>query len=73
MLIDMLRPQNKGIADMTLGAALFIGVAQVVVPIPGTSRSGVTITAGRFLGFKPARLQPTSLSCSAFRPSARAR
>ena len=36
---------------MTLGSALLIGVAQALALIPGTSRSGVTITAGRFLGF----------------------
>ncbi len=31
-------------------AALFIGCAQAIAPIPGTSRSGITITAGLFLG-----------------------
>ena len=36
---------------MTLGSALLIGVAQALALIPGTSRSGVTMTAGRFLGF----------------------
>ena len=30
--------------------ALFIGVAQAFALIPGTSRSGVTMTAARFLG-----------------------
>ena len=28
LIADMFRPQNKTMADMTLGAALFIGVAQ---------------------------------------------
>ena len=51
LIADMFRPQTKSMADMTLGAALFIGVAQALALIPGTSRSGVTITAGRFLGF----------------------
>lgn len=32
------------------GAALFIGCAQAIAPIPGTSRSGITITAGLLLG-----------------------
>jgi undecaprenyl-diphosphatase len=36
---------------MILGSAQSIGVAQALALIPGTSRSGVTITAGRFLGF----------------------
>ena len=32
-------------------AALFIGLFQVLSLIPGVSRSGITITSGRFLGF----------------------
>jgi undecaprenyl-diphosphatase len=51
LIADMWRPQNKTMANMTLGAAMFIGVAQALALIPGTSRSGATITAGRFLGF----------------------
>jgi len=37
-----------------LGAAgaVFIGLAQVLAFIPGTSRSGITMTAARFLGFE---------------------
>jgi undecaprenyl-diphosphatase len=31
-------------------AALFIGCAQAIAPIPGTSRSGITMTAGLLLG-----------------------
>ncbi len=38
--------------DMTWGAAIAIGIAQVLALIPGTSRSGVTMTAARFLGFE---------------------
>jgi undecaprenyl-diphosphatase len=51
MIADMVGPQQRTISNMTLGAALIIGVAQALALIPGTSRSGVTITAGRFLGF----------------------
>jgi undecaprenyl-diphosphatase len=38
---------------MTLKSALFIGFAQALALVPGTSRSGITITAGRLLGFTP--------------------
>ncbi len=41
----------KTLADVGLWAALFIGCAQAMALIPGTSRSGVTITAALFLGF----------------------
>jgi undecaprenyl-diphosphatase len=51
LIADMVGPQVRTIKDMTLGRALIIGVAQALALIPGTSRSGVTMTAGRFLGF----------------------
>ena len=51
LIADMVGPQERSIKDMTLGSALIIGVAQALALIPGTSRSGVTMTAGRFLGF----------------------
>lgn len=51
LIADMVGPQDRTIANMTLGSALLIGVAQALALIPGTSRSGVTMTAGRFLGF----------------------
>lgn len=37
--------------DMTYKRALIVGLAQMLALIPGTSRSGITMTAGRFLGF----------------------
>jgi undecaprenyl-diphosphatase len=51
LIADMVGPQERTIKDMTLVSALIIGVAQALALIPGTSRSGVTMTAGRFLGF----------------------
>ncbi len=51
IIADMVGPQEKTIANMTLGNALLIGLAQALALIPGTSRSGVTMTAGRFLGY----------------------
>ena len=37
--------------DMTPGRALIVGAAQALALVPGVSRSGVTIAAGRGLGF----------------------
>jgi undecaprenyl-diphosphatase len=41
----------KGLGAMNLKAGMLIGLAQVLALVPGTSRSGITITAGRMLGF----------------------
>ena len=44
---------NKSINNnFNYKSALFIGILQIFSLIPGVSRSGVTITAGRFLKFK---------------------
>lgn len=51
LIADMVGPQDRTMSNMTLGSALIIGVAQALALIPGTSRSGVTMTAARFLGF----------------------
>jgi len=42
---------EKGLSKVSLGDALSIGTAQALALIPGTSRSGITITTGLFLGF----------------------
>jgi undecaprenyl-diphosphatase len=44
------RPQTRGIADLRPATALAVGVAQSLALAPGVSRSGVTISAARFLG-----------------------
>ena len=49
---DRYAKRDKGIAEVRIRDALIIGVAQALALIPGTSRSGVTITAGRLLGFE---------------------
>lgn len=41
---------DKDLGHIGKKKALFIGLAQVLALIPGTSRSGITITAGEFLG-----------------------
>ncbi len=42
--------QQKRAEELGAGAALLIGVAQAVAIIPGVSRSGITMSAGRLLG-----------------------
>ena len=42
---------QKDLTKMTLYLALIIGFSQALALIPGTSRSGITITAALFLGF----------------------
>lgn len=47
---DAKATQRKGIESITLKDTLFIGLAQAIAIIPGTSRSGITMTAGLMLG-----------------------
>jgi undecaprenyl-diphosphatase len=42
----------RRIEHMGVGQALVIGFAQVLALVPGTSRSGITMTAARLLGFE---------------------
>jgi undecaprenyl-diphosphatase len=42
---------DRGLTGLTWRDAVLIGIGQVFALIPGTSRSGVTMTAGLFLGF----------------------
>ena len=44
--------QEKSYEDLTARDAIVVGLAQALALIPGTSRSGVTMTAARFLGYK---------------------
>jgi undecaprenyl-diphosphatase len=44
------RPQTRQMSDLGPGTALAIGLAQSLALMPGVSRSGITISAGRFLG-----------------------
>jgi undecaprenyl-diphosphatase len=45
-------PQRLEFEDFALKPALIMGAAQAVALSPGVSRAGVTISAGRFLGFE---------------------
>ena len=44
------RPESRGVEGIGFRAALGVGLAQSLSLMPGVSRSGITITAGRFLG-----------------------
>jgi undecaprenyl-diphosphatase len=44
-------PQSRGFDRVTITDGLYVGLAQVLALAPGTSRSGITITAARYLGF----------------------
>ena len=47
---DRIGRQNATLGEMNLRSALLVGLFQVMALLPGTSRSGVTITAGLFCG-----------------------
>lgn len=47
MGLTIRRVEHLGVLD-----AIIIGIAQCLALVPGTSRSGITITAARFLGFE---------------------
>lgn len=48
--VDRYAPSRRNITDVGPVDGLLIGLAQALALIPGTSRSGVTITMGRLLG-----------------------
>lgn len=50
-LADRYGRRRRVIGDVGLKDALLIGVAQAMALVPGTSRSGISITAGLVLGF----------------------
>lgn len=49
---EMIGKRTRRLESLTLGEAIGVGLAQALAVIPGTSRSGVTITTGLFLGLE---------------------
>ncbi|HRQ60654.1 MAG TPA: undecaprenyl-diphosphate phosphatase [Alphaproteobacteria bacterium] len=48
--VDAKFPADKQIADLNWRGAMLIGFAQMMALVPGTSRSGITMTAARYQG-----------------------
>ena len=51
-LADRAGPQRREGAGWRVGDAALMGLAQALALVPGTSRSGITMTMGRLLGFR---------------------
>ena len=51
VLADRFGRRERSVANVSLIDAVVIGCAQALALVPGTSRSGVTISAARILGF----------------------
>jgi undecaprenyl-diphosphatase len=49
-LSDKYGKKYLDLSKLTFVSALFVGIAQCLAMVPGTSRSGITMTAGLFLG-----------------------
>jgi len=67
MIVVEKLPHASPVADgekLPAKRALLIGIAQTLALIPGVSRSGSTILAGRFMGLKPAEAAEYSFLAS---------
>jgi len=51
-IVDKTAKLDEGIEQFSLKQSLIVGFAQALALVPGTSRSGITITAGLWLGLK---------------------
>lgn len=49
---DLRFPHNKSVQSLSKAKALIIGLFQILALLPGTSRSGITISACRLFGLK---------------------
>jgi len=51
-VVDRISMTLQRTEHLSFANAIFIGFAQILSLLPGTSRSGITITAGRYLGME---------------------
>ncbi len=58
---DRTGPQRRDAGGWGLRDAILMGLAQALALVPGTSRSGITMTMARFLGFERAEAVRLSL------------
>ncbi len=49
-IADRFAPTRRTLESTGWGEAVMVGIAQAIALVPGTSRSGITMTAARFLG-----------------------
>ena len=54
LIAERVGTKGRGIESVGLRDAIVIGCAQAIALIPGTSRSGITMTAGLLVGLTPA-------------------
>lgn len=52
-VVNLTHSRPDSLKQLSLSQAIIIGLAQAIALIPGTSRSGITLTAGLFLGLRP--------------------
>ena len=60
-LADKYGPRGKTIETLSYKNAFLVGFAQILALIPGVSRSGIPMTAGRMVGLEPSQAARFSL------------
>ena len=63
-IVNIQGQRPDSLRHMTIWQAIIIGFAQAIALIPGTSRSGITLTAGLLLGMRPEAAAPFSFLMS---------
>jgi undecaprenyl-diphosphatase len=51
LIADKTSPQTRDLTSVSAKDSILVGIGQALALIPGVSRSGATLTAGRLLGF----------------------